>query len=135
MKSGPCHEQAMAIKQSHGQAISLSANIDIRYIGIRQISVKMHGYRPKYWHISAKIPVIGQISVKMKISVSVSVADMLVQIYLYRYQQKYQLGEYICIGIGIGRNHIGTTLVYWFGKVASIGAISGHRSWLLQLKI
>ena len=45
----------------------------------------------------------------MKISVSVSVADMLVQI--YRYRQKYRLGEYICIGIGIGRTHIGPTLI------------------------
>jgi hypothetical protein len=89
MKLGPCHEQAMAINQSHGQAISLSANIDIGYIGIGQISVKMHGYRPKYRHISAKIPVIGQISAKMKITVSVSVADMLV--ITYRYQQKYRL--------------------------------------------
>ena len=50
---------------------SVSANIDIGYIGIGQISVKIHGYRPKYWHISAKIPVIGQISAKLKISVSV----------------------------------------------------------------
>ena len=46
---------------------SVSANIDIGYIGIGQISVKIHGYRPKYRHISAKIPVIGQISAKMKI--------------------------------------------------------------------
>jgi hypothetical protein len=36
----------------------------------------------------------------MIISVSVSVTDMLVLI--YRYRQKYRLGEYICIGIGIG---------------------------------
>ena len=71
---------------------SVSANIDIGYIGIGQISVKMHGYWPKYRHISAKIPVIGKISAKMKISVSVSVADILVQIYLYRYRQKYRLG-------------------------------------------
>ena len=39
--------------------------------------------------------------------ISVSVADMLVHI--YRYQQKYWLGEYI--GMGIGRTHIGPTLV------------------------
>ena len=45
----------------------------------------------------------------MEISVSVSVADMLVQI--YRYRQIYWLGEYICIGIGIGRTHIGPTLL------------------------
>jgi hypothetical protein len=37
---------------------SVSANIDIGYIGIGQISVEIHGYRPKYRHISAKIPVI-----------------------------------------------------------------------------
>ena len=47
----------------------------------------------------------------MKISVLVSVADILVQIYLYRYRQKYRLGEYICIGIGIGWTHIGPTLI------------------------
>jgi hypothetical protein len=68
-------------------AISVSANIDIGYIGIGQMSVKIHGYRPKYRHISAKIPVIGKILAKMKISVSV--ADMLVPI--YRYRQKYRL--------------------------------------------
>jgi hypothetical protein len=89
---------------------SVSANIDIDYIGISQISVKIHRYRPKYRHISAKIPVIGQLSAKMKISVSVSVADMLVLIYRYRYRQKYRLWEYICIGIGIGWTHIGPTL-------------------------
>ena len=50
---------------------SVSANIDIGYIGIGQISVKIHGYRPKYWHISVKILVISQISAKRKISVSV----------------------------------------------------------------
>ena len=49
---------------------SVSANIDIGYIGIGQISVKIHGYRPKYRHISAKIPVIGQ---NKKILVSVLV--------------------------------------------------------------
>ena len=43
---------------------SVSANLDISYIGIGKISVKIHGYRSKYRHISAKIPVIGQISVK-----------------------------------------------------------------------
>jgi hypothetical protein len=48
---------------------SVSAIIDIGYIGIGQISVKIHGYRPKYLHISVKIPVIGQIIAKMKISV------------------------------------------------------------------
>ena len=84
----------------------VSATLDIGYIGIGQISAKIHGYRSKYRHISARIPGIGQISAKMKISVSVSVADMLVQI--YRYRQKYRLGEYICIGIGW--NHIGPTL-------------------------
>ena len=50
---------------------SVSANIDIGYIGIGQISVKIHGYRQKYRHISAKITVIGQISAKVKISLSV----------------------------------------------------------------
>jgi hypothetical protein len=39
---------------------SVSANIDIGYIDIGQISVKIHGYHPKYRHIFAKIPVIGQ---------------------------------------------------------------------------
>jgi hypothetical protein len=82
-------------------AISVLANIDIGYIGIGQILVKIHGYRPKYRHVSAKIPVIGQISV--------SVADMLVLIYLYRYRQKYWLLEYI--SIGIGWTHIGPTLI------------------------
>ena len=38
---------------------SVSATLDIGYIGIGQISAKIHGYRQKYWHISAKIPVIG----------------------------------------------------------------------------
>ena len=66
---------------------SVSANIDIGYISIGQISVKIHGYRPKYRHISAKIPVIGQISAKMKILLLV--ADIMVLI--YRYQQKYRL--------------------------------------------
>jgi hypothetical protein len=60
-------------------SVLVSATLNIGYIGICQISDKIHGYR----HILAKIPVIGQISDKMKISVSV--ADMLVQ---------------ICIGIG-----------------------------------
>jgi hypothetical protein len=46
------------------------------------VLVKMHGYRPKYRYISAKIPGIGQVSIKMKISVSVLVADVLVQIYI-----------------------------------------------------
>jgi hypothetical protein len=68
---------------------SVSANIDIGYIGIGQIPDKIHGYRPKYRHILAIIPVIGQISANMKISVLLSVADMLVLIYLYR--QKYRL--------------------------------------------
>ena len=76
--------------------------MDTGYIGIGQISVKIHGYRPKYRHIAAKIPVIGQISVKMKISVSVSVADMLVQI--YRYRQRYRLEEYICITLPYTRH-------------------------------
>jgi hypothetical protein len=71
-------------------AISVLANIDIGHIGIGQISVKIHGYQQKYRHISAKIPVIGQISAKMIILVSVSVADMLVLIYQYRYRQKYR---------------------------------------------
>ena len=88
-------------------AISVSATLDIGYIGIGQISAKIHGYRPKYWHISAKIPVIGKISTKMKISVPV--ADMLVNIYQYQYQQKYRLGEYI--GIGIGWTHRGSNLL------------------------
>jgi hypothetical protein len=88
---------------------SASANIDIGYIGIGQISVKIHGYQPKYRHISAKVPVIGQILAKMKISVSVSVADILVLI--YRYRQKYRLWEYICIGVCIGWTHIGITLM------------------------
>ena len=39
--------------------VSVSATLDIGYIGIGQISAKIHGYRPKYRHISAKIPVIG----------------------------------------------------------------------------
>ena len=56
-------------------SVSVSATLDIGYNGISQILVKIHGYR----HISDKIQVIGQITVKMKISVSV--ADMLVQIY------------------------------------------------------
>jgi hypothetical protein len=87
-------------------AISLSAlvsaTLDFCYFSIGQIFAQIHGYRPKYRHISAKIPVIDQISAKMKISVSV--ADMLVRI--YRYRQTYRLGEYI----GIGWNHIGSTL-------------------------
>ena len=72
------------------------------WISVISVSSKIHGYRPKYQHISAKIPGIGQISAKMKISVSV--ADMLVQI--NRYRQKYRLGTYI----GIGWTHIGPTL-------------------------
>jgi hypothetical protein len=70
---------------------SASANIDFGHIGIGQISVKIHGYGPKYQHISAQIPVIGQISANMKISELVLVADMLVLIYLYQYWQKYLL--------------------------------------------
>jgi hypothetical protein len=81
-----------------------SATLDIGYIGISQISAKIHGYQPKYRPISAKIPCIGQISGNMKISVSV--ADMLMQI--YRYWEKYRLREYI--GIGIGWTHIGPSL-------------------------
>jgi hypothetical protein len=87
---------------------SVSANVDISYISIGQISVKIRRYRPKYQHISAKIPVIGQIPANMKISVSVSVADILLLIYLYRYRQKYRPCKYICIGIGW--THIGPTL-------------------------
>ena len=90
-------------------SVLVSATLDIGYIGIGQISAKIHGYRPKYRHISAKIPVIGQISAKIKISVLVSVADMLVQIYWYR--PKYGLGEYICIGIDW--IHIVPTLLLW----------------------
>jgi hypothetical protein len=67
------------------------AYIDIGYIRISQISGKIHGYRPKYRHILAKIPVIGQTSAKMKIMVSVLVANIMVLIYLYRYRQKYRL--------------------------------------------
>jgi hypothetical protein len=40
--------------------VSVSATVDIGYIGIGQISVEIHGYRPKCPHISAKILVIGQ---------------------------------------------------------------------------
>ena len=40
-------------------SVTVSATLDIGYIGIGQILAKIHGYRPKYWHISAKIPVIG----------------------------------------------------------------------------
>jgi hypothetical protein len=86
-------------------SVSVSATLDIGYIGIGKILVKIHGYRPEYQHISVKILVIGKISAKMKISVSVSLAEMLVQIYLYR----YRLGEYI--GISIGWTHIGPTLI------------------------
>ena len=98
-----------------GGLVSVSATMDIGYIGIRQISAKINGYRPKYRHISAKIPVIGQISANMKISVSG--ADMLVLIYLYRYRHKYRLGEYI--GIIIGWTHIGPTLCE--GQVCYLG--------------
>ena len=73
----------------------------------------------------------------MKILVSVSVADMLVLIHRYRYRQKYRLGEYICIGIGIGWTHIGPTLIimdqnnpictqYWSTKVEFQGRGAGH---------
>jgi hypothetical protein len=55
------------------------ATLDIGYIGIGQISVKILGQRQTY-----------QLSVKMKISVLVSVAN---------YWCKY-----ICIGIGIGKS-------------------------------
>jgi hypothetical protein len=41
--------------------------------------------------------------------ISVSVTDMLVLI--YRYRQRYRLGEYICICIGISWTHIGPTLI------------------------
>jgi hypothetical protein len=34
--------------------VSVSANLDIGYIGIGHISAKIHGYWPKYQHISAK---------------------------------------------------------------------------------
>jgi hypothetical protein len=40
-------------------SVSVAATLDIGYISIGQILVEIHGYRPKYWHISAKIPVIG----------------------------------------------------------------------------
>jgi hypothetical protein len=70
---------------------SLSANIDIGYIGIGRISVKIHGYRPKYRHISAKIQVIGQnVYISIGISgryvganISVSAKISAVRIYLY----------------------------------------------------
>ena len=67
-------------------SVLVSATLDIGNIGIGQISVKIHGYRPKYRHISAKIPVIGQISAKMEISVSVSVSEPICWF------------KYICIG-------------------------------------
>ena len=35
-------------------SVSVSANLDIGYIGIGQISAKIHEYQPKYRHISAK---------------------------------------------------------------------------------
>jgi hypothetical protein len=35
-------------------SVSVSANLDNGYIGIGQISAKIHGYRPKYWQISGK---------------------------------------------------------------------------------
>jgi hypothetical protein len=41
-------------------SVSVSATLDICYIGIGQVSVKILGYRPKYRQISDKIPVIGQ---------------------------------------------------------------------------
>ena len=65
----------------------------------------IHGYQPKYWHISAKIPAIDQILANMKISVSVLLAIMLLQIQRNQYQNNYRLGEYI----GIGWTHIGPT--------------------------
>ena len=66
-----------------------------------EISVKIPRYRPNIGEISAKMPDIG----KMKISVLVT--DTILQIYRYRYRQVYRLAEYI----GIGRTHIGLTLV------------------------
>ena len=54
---------SVSVNRISVSAISVSASVsvtlDIGCIGIGQISVKIHGYRPKYWHISAKIPVIG----------------------------------------------------------------------------
>jgi hypothetical protein len=84
-------------------SVSVSANIDIGYIGIGQISVEIHGYRPKYWHIAAKIPVIGQISAKMKILVLVSVADMLALIHRYRYRQNIGCEN---ISVSVSAGHI-----------------------------
>jgi hypothetical protein len=66
---------------------SVSATLDIGYIGIGQIMAKVHGYQPKCRHISVKIPVIGQNEN----------IDMLVLIYWHQNWQKYQLGEYIFV--------------------------------------
>ena len=59
------HSQIVSISANRilVSAISLSASasatLDIGYIGSSQILAKIHGYGPKYLHISAKIPVIG----------------------------------------------------------------------------
>ena len=45
-------------------AISVLANVDIGYISIGKISVKIHRYRPNIGEILAKVPDIGKISVK-----------------------------------------------------------------------
>jgi hypothetical protein len=73
-------------------SVSVSATLDIGYISIGQISVKIHGYRPKSRHISVKIQVIGQyenIGIGIggdigweNISVSVSAGPISVQPYL-----------------------------------------------------
>jgi hypothetical protein len=79
-------------------AISVSASVlaylYIGYISIGQISDKIHGYRPKYRHISAK----------MKISVLVLVANMLLLIY------PLNIGQNENIVIGIGGRYVGSNL-------------------------
>ena len=44
--------------------ISVSVNVDIGFIGIGKITVKIHRYRPNIGEILAKVPDIGKISVK-----------------------------------------------------------------------
>ena len=45
-------------------SVSVLANVDIGYIGIGKISVKIHRYRPNIGEISAKCQILAKISVK-----------------------------------------------------------------------
>jgi hypothetical protein len=97
-------------------AISVSvlvpATLDIGSIGIGQISTKIHQYQPKYQHISAKIPVIGQILAKIPVIGQISAKLK------YRYRWPICWFKYIGIDQNIGWKNISVLVSISAGAIS-----------------